>query len=207
LCHDLNKPIPDEWKGQYDLVIDGGTLEHVFNFPTAIRNSMELLADGGYFFGSNPADHWLGHGFYQFGPELFFRVFTERNGFEMIDLLLAEEGVGGAIYKVSDPAAAGHRISLRSRRRVASLVLAKKISTVGKLFEQTPQQSDYSARWQAGGGQDGARGDAGGGLRSLLKSALPAGLVRKIQQRAIDQRHAAEGARGLSKLVSMNELG
>jgi hypothetical protein len=32
LCHDLNQPIPDKWKGNYDFVIDGGTLEHVLPF-------------------------------------------------------------------------------------------------------------------------------------------------------------------------------
>src|SRR5439155_8100430 len=40
LVHDMNEPIPDRWKGQYDLVFDGGTLEHVFNFPAAIKNCM-----------------------------------------------------------------------------------------------------------------------------------------------------------------------
>src|SRR5437588_1617953 len=36
IVHDMNQPIPDRYKGQFDFVDDGGTLEHVFNFPTAI---------------------------------------------------------------------------------------------------------------------------------------------------------------------------
>jgi SAM-dependent methyltransferase len=207
LCHDLNKPIPDKWKGHYDCVIDGGTLEHVFNFPCAIRNVMELVASGGHFFGSNPANNWLGHGFYQFGPELFFRVFTGENGFEVIDFLLAEDGPGGAIHKVSDPAITGHRISIRSRRRVASLVLARKVAVVDGLFTQTPQQSDYTTRWQVGTAEDEAIPAGRAGLKSLIKQVLPAGVVRRVQERAIEKRHAAEGALGLTRLGSMKELG
>ena len=54
LVHDLNEPIPSEWRGRYDFVLDGGTLEHVFNFPCAIRNAMELVAVGGHFYGEQP---------------------------------------------------------------------------------------------------------------------------------------------------------
>src|SRR5580698_3335985 len=41
--HDMNRAIPDAWKQQYTAVLDGGSLEHVFDFPTAIRNCMEML--------------------------------------------------------------------------------------------------------------------------------------------------------------------
>src|SRR5690606_20333874 len=35
LLHDLNTPVPEEWHDRYDAVIDGGSLEHIFNFPVA----------------------------------------------------------------------------------------------------------------------------------------------------------------------------
>ena len=41
--HDLNNPIPAKWKEQFDVVYDGGTMEHVFNFPAALRSAMEML--------------------------------------------------------------------------------------------------------------------------------------------------------------------
>ena len=206
LCHDLNEPIPDDWKGRYDLVLDGGTLEHVFNFPCAIRNGMELVAPGGHYLGCNPADQWLGHGFYQFGPELFFRVFTPQNGFEVIDVLLVEDVVDGAVYKVSDPAIAGHRLSIRSNERVASAVLARRVTVVDGLFRETPQQSDYTSRWEGEGEGGPAARTGGSGLKALIRGVLPAKLVRRIRRRAIARRHAAEGARALTKLRSMNEL-
>ena len=33
LIHDLNNPIPDSLHDKFDFVYDGGTLEHVFDFP------------------------------------------------------------------------------------------------------------------------------------------------------------------------------
>lgn len=70
IIHDMNDPIPADMKGGYSLVIDGGTLEHVFNFPMAIRNCLKMERPGGHFIGITPANNFLGHGFYQFSPEL-----------------------------------------------------------------------------------------------------------------------------------------
>ena len=33
--HDLNYPVSANLSGRFDLVIDGGTLEHIFNLPMA----------------------------------------------------------------------------------------------------------------------------------------------------------------------------
>jgi hypothetical protein len=35
--HNLNQPVGNEFKQRFDLVYDGGTFEHVFNFPAASR--------------------------------------------------------------------------------------------------------------------------------------------------------------------------
>src|SRR5271157_351874 len=53
--HDFNLPIHPQFHGRFTAVLDGGTLEHIFNFPVAIRNCMEMLAVGGYFLGITPA--------------------------------------------------------------------------------------------------------------------------------------------------------
>lgn len=36
--HDMNTPVPEVWHGRYDVVIDSGSLEHIFNFSVAIAN-------------------------------------------------------------------------------------------------------------------------------------------------------------------------
>ena len=70
---DMNAPINASLKDRFSAIIDGGCLEHVFNFPQAIRNCMEMLSVGGHFIGITPANNFCGHGFYQFSPELYLQ--------------------------------------------------------------------------------------------------------------------------------------
>ena len=112
LLHDLNQPIPDVHRAGFDVVVDGGTLEHVFNFPVAIRNCMEMVRPGGRFFSATIPNNWCGHGFYQFSPELFFRVLSAENGFRVEGMYLAELDAS-RWWSIRDPAearsrAAGH---------------------------------------------------------------------------------------------------
>src|SRR4051812_42760851 len=71
IVHDMNRPIDPSQHGTFDAVIDGGSLEHIFNFPGALANCMNLLKVGGSLFIFTPVNNHLGHGFYQFSPELF----------------------------------------------------------------------------------------------------------------------------------------
>jgi hypothetical protein len=40
LLHDMNLVIPDGLKRKYDLVLESGSLEHIFNFPVSMANCM-----------------------------------------------------------------------------------------------------------------------------------------------------------------------
>ena len=107
IIHDLNRPMPVELQGRYDVVFDGGTLEHVFNFSTAMRGCLELPEVGGHFIMTSPANNQMGHGFYQFSPELFFRIFSEENGYELRAIFLVptfSEAVGSRL-KTQPPSA------------------------------------------------------------------------------------------------------
>lgn len=152
ICRDLNDPPSNEPPEKtYDLVYDGGTLEHVFHFPNAIATCMSLVKVGGHFMASLPADRWLGHGFYQFSPELFFRVLCPENGFRVVRIFLAENPEGhGRLVQVIDPAETGARCLLQWNKAVLLLVWAEKIADV-KPFQSWPKQSDYQARWEADG--------------------------------------------------------
>jgi hypothetical protein len=44
IIHDLNEPVSASLHESYSAVIDGGTLEHVFNYPIAIQNCMNLVS-------------------------------------------------------------------------------------------------------------------------------------------------------------------
>lgn len=144
--HDMNLPIPDELKGQFDAVCDFGTLEHIFNFPVGLRNCLEMVKVGGRFFAVTIANNFFGHGFYQFSPELFFRVLSEQNGFELERLVVVEYGPRKRWFAVNDPKVIRDRASLINGWPVAICVRAKKTSDVAILREPV-QQSDYLAAW------------------------------------------------------------
>lgn len=54
-AHDLNCELPEIPELKYDAVVDGGTLEHVFNFPIALKTSMKAVKIGGGFLKRLPA--------------------------------------------------------------------------------------------------------------------------------------------------------
>ena len=149
LVHDMNDPLPPEHAGQFDLVFDGGTLEHIFNFPSALRNCMELVRPGGHLVLHTPTNNWSGHGFYQFSPELFFRAFSADNGYRVERMVAYEVYPNSPFYEVSDPKQVRSRVELaRGRHRVLLLVLARRLH-VAEIFKHAPQQSDYVEEWAA----------------------------------------------------------
>jgi SAM-dependent methyltransferase len=130
IVHDMGEPIPEAFREQFDLVYDGGTLEHVFDFPRAIKNCLEMVKVGGHFCCSSPGNNLFGHGFYQFSSELFYRVLSSQNGFQ-VKRLLAMETQGGRRYEVADPAEVGSRIELHATRPcVVLFVLAQRAARV-----------------------------------------------------------------------------
>lgn len=81
---DLNRPGLGAKLGQtYDLVIDAGTMEHVFDVRTVLRNLFEATAVGGYIVHTSPSNNYMDHGFYQFSPTLFEDYYS-ANGFRRI---------------------------------------------------------------------------------------------------------------------------
>jgi SAM-dependent methyltransferase len=145
--HDLNLPVPEELKNRFDAVYDGGTLEHVFNFPQALKNCMEMTREGGRFYIHTCLNNLSGHGFYQFSPELFFRALSPENGFEVERMVVHRVGPYGGWYEVTDPNAIQARVELITFTPVQLLVQAKRTASK-PVFEQAPQQSDYSVMWQ-----------------------------------------------------------
>jgi SAM-dependent methyltransferase len=159
LIHDMNEPLPLEMTRSFDLVVDGGSLEHVFRVDTALANDMRLLRPGGHLIVWAPSNNQCGHGFYQFSPEFFFRALHPGTGFELQRVMLAE-----CIYpavsllpprravEVSDPAEVRSRVGAQSHRPLMLLVHAVKRAHVEDPFAQAPQQSDYELEWQTDDG-------------------------------------------------------
>lgn len=152
--HDLNHPVPADWNGNFDVVLDAGTLEHVFHFPTALESCLRMVKIGGTMFWSMPANNYCGHGFYQFSPELVFRVFAPGSGFRIEQILLFTHPFPGAelsqrvdFYSVRDPDEVRSRVGFMNGKPTGLLVEARRERS-GSLLTPTPQQSDYSRAWQ-----------------------------------------------------------
>lgn len=86
LLFDLNSPeLPEKWRGQFDLVLDGGTLEHIFSVGQAMKNIASLVKRGGFIYSIVPCAGWVDHGFYSISPS-FFQDFYAANHFEILRL-------------------------------------------------------------------------------------------------------------------------
>ena len=147
--HDFNLPIPDRWHDSFTTVIDSGSLEHIFNLPVALRSCMEMVAPGGHFITITPANNTFGHGFYQFGPELFFRACSESNGFR-VEEMIAFETDQINWYEVLDPAVHGRAFTFHNDRPMYLFVMAQKTKD-SPLFANSLQQSIYADWvWKSG---------------------------------------------------------
>lgn len=186
VIHDLNQPIPQALEEQFDLVIDGGTLEHVFNFPVAIANCMRLLKVGGRLLLFTPANNYFGHGFYQFSPELFYRVLSEENGFAIERMHSAVDTAGfssllgvkyafpitGRRHAVADPESVRDRVLLVNQAPTLLFVQARRTAPVPPL-RSIPQQSDYVGQWKEGEARHPlAQSARGGKLAAVLARVL-----------------------------------
>lgn len=71
---------------------------------------MSLVEVGGLVLMSLPANNEMGHGFYQFSPDLFYRVFCEEKGYQLRGLYLVPLYSEGVWLKVNDPAVLCERV-------------------------------------------------------------------------------------------------
>ncbi len=159
VLHDLNQTVPSSLQERFDLVFDGGTLEHVFNFPAAIKNCMLLAKVGGRVLLHTPANNSCGHGFYQFSPELFYRIFSKNNGFKIERIIIHSIVPFARWYHVEDPAAVRRRVELLSFSPMSMFVEATRIQSCDPLL-QPPAQTDQAVSWAEGSAE--ARTDASG---------------------------------------------
>lgn len=84
---DLNYPVAlDE---RYDVLINGGTAEHVFNVVQFFKTCHELTRPGGLMLHSSPFRGWLEHGFYNFNPTFFWDL-AAANGYDVVMMLYTE---------------------------------------------------------------------------------------------------------------------
>lgn len=146
--HDMNQPIPAAFRERYSCVHDGGTIEHVFNIPQALKNCLQMVQLGGHLTQVNIANNFMGHGFWQFSPEMVFRTMSPENGFEIRAVFLHEVIPGGCWHLVADPEKVHRRVELCNSHPTFILTIARRVE-IKEIFAKPPQQSDYVEEWSA----------------------------------------------------------
>lgn len=205
--HDMNTPIADVLKNRFDIVFDGGSLEHIFNAPRALANCMEMLAEEGMLLSVTPASNLNGHGFYQFSPEFFFQTLSEQNGFKILGVAICELGSNGRVFQVKDPASAGNRALFKSNRPAYIAVAAKKEKTLEPFVSGWPQQSDYSARWEAAGfSSPNEVQKTSSPLRAFMKATAPGFFRHWVQSIEIERVRIQERGRVFTQIESLLEM-
>ncbi|MBS0624630.1 MAG: class I SAM-dependent methyltransferase [Verrucomicrobia bacterium] len=80
---DLNSgQTPEKYKEAFDVIYDGGTMEHIFHLPNALKSVIWMLKPGGRIIHLCPASNHLEHSFYMFSPT-FFSDFYKTNQFDI----------------------------------------------------------------------------------------------------------------------------
>jgi hypothetical protein len=166
--HDLNKPLPDVsirgvvdpavsdnirslWDKcwTFDVIINHGTAEHIFNIAQVFRTMHDACAVNGLMVHDAPFTGWIDHGFYCLNPTLFYDL-AAANCYEIVRV---------AIHTVE-----GQKIiPLEGRDHVASLATAGKIPNNSQLFValrklcdkpfKIPTQGVYAGALSAAGKQ------------------------------------------------------
>ena len=190
---DLNAEVPAELKGKFGLILDLGTLEHVFDVRQALRNINLMLKPGGRVIHSSPGTNWLGHGFYQFSPTLFYDYYG-TNKFTSFQCLVGEMPTWDPRYQQ------GWRFYEWDIRRPSTQLVSSRMlvvyfcaeKTAASTLDEIPQQGGF----------------LGAGTDSRMKESVRSSrsLVRRIAA-ALPPRAKALARRILGKDLSMKPWG
>jgi SAM-dependent methyltransferase len=80
ILHDLNNSdVPPNCSARFDVVFDGGTMEHVFDIAAVLRGICRMTRTGGRVIHISPMSNCVDHGFYSFSPTLFADFYAANN--------------------------------------------------------------------------------------------------------------------------------
>lgn len=115
---DLNVPI--RLSRKFDIIINHGTAEHVFNIGQVYRTIHEWTVPGGLMIHEGPFFGWVDHGFYTMQPTLFFDL-ADFNQYVIHGLFITE-------------IASQMMLNVHSREEIYELAKNKKIPDNSQLF-------------------------------------------------------------------------
>jgi hypothetical protein len=115
---DLNRPIQLDRK--FDVCINHGTAEHIFNIGQVFWTMHDYTLPGGMMIHEDPFTGWIEHGFYNLQPTLFFDL-AEFNDYYLLGMFI-QDFAGKSVTPV------------RKREEVYELAASKMIPENTQLF-------------------------------------------------------------------------
>ena len=152
IVQDLNEPPADALRESFDVIIDGGTIEHVFNTPQALDTVFHMLRPGGIFISINGITGWAGHGFYQFSPELVWRYWGDARGCKVHRCIAASTDPGLEPRNAADTGKSGQRFrgkGMDGRWYLYYVIEKSNDANQAERITNT-SQADYVVRWTSG---------------------------------------------------------
>jgi len=162
IVFDLNSDaLPKDMEEKYDYILDGGTLEHVFDFRNSLKLIHKMLKVGGTFIFDLPSAMYdLNHGFYHISPCALYEYFKE-NKYQINNMVLY-------FYDIGDVTSNGHysggNVGIyelnKSIKDISGRLIKPKVTDVlfmtwgsviktsESTYESIPQQNIYSATWE-----------------------------------------------------------
>jgi hypothetical protein len=96
---DFDNPI--NYKEKFDIFFDGGSLQHIFNIPQALKNIIKMTKLNGTIIHTVTFDGFQGFGLYQLSPEIFLNLYNKNNGFKNTKIYLTENLNNKFWYKIN----------------------------------------------------------------------------------------------------------
>jgi SAM-dependent methyltransferase len=145
---DLNVPAPEAMHDRYDLILDAGTLEHVYHVPNVMANIHDMLRVGGRIIHGAPTSNFVDHGFYQFSPTFFYDFYTS-NGYQidrcyLVELFPEDPNRPWNIHAF-EPGAVDHLLGRLNGMFATYFAATKTIASTGRVV---PQQGAYRRQWE-----------------------------------------------------------
>jgi hypothetical protein len=145
---DLNSDqLPAELRGRFDVVFNGGTIEHVFHVPNALASTTNMIKVGGAVVHIVPCNGWVDHGFYQISPTLLFDYYSASGFVDFYSALcsFAPERPRETVVRPIFPGGLGAGTSGAITSGVHLCVFAAR-KTASTVTHAVPTQSFYSTR-------------------------------------------------------------
>lgn len=142
--HDLNEPGLETAAGhRYDVIFDGGTLEHIFSTAGALRNIGECTNVGGVVIHLIPMNNFINHGFYQISPTLFFDYYGWNKWEVLMAFYLTEVDNQLHVYKANAREFAGAALEFADKPHSVFFAVRR---TAQSSIGVVPTQGMYATR-------------------------------------------------------------